>query len=204
MTKIVVNANTGTGTINVVVPRLEKDVTIRLPSDQITPRVLSVDGPYPMSGLTTQTIYADKPFESATICFDGVSFNGATAHIAIRLANTFHNTVATTGYTTVSYAKSDLVSLAVGSGTFQAFLLYMANASRAFHGNVQLYNISNNHTSYVSTGSGRVGDPISTCTGVFKGETSNIPNYKIDAIEILRSSTDTFDAGNVTVIWEYA
>ena len=127
-----------------------------------------------------------------TVMFNGVSLSG-TDHFLVQLGDS--GGVETTGYAATSGVITGSNTCAVNTST-AGFIVTGANATRLWSGSMTICRVSGN---------------IWVASGVFSADTgaacqiggNKTLSAELDRVRITRSGTDTFDAGSVTVSWEF-
>lgn len=125
-----------------------------------------------------------------TVMFDGISLSAA-ANILVQIGS---GSFTTTGY----YSASSQVSsggVAAYSST-AGFIIGAAGATTIISGIMVISHINNNR--YVESHSGAYSSPASQ----FGGGNSPTLSGALDRIRITSTSTDTFDAGSINIMYE--
>lgn len=118
-----------------------------------------------------------------TVIFNGVSLS-ATADLLVQIGDS--GGIETTGY--VSGSGS-------GSNSTSGYVVRMANAARAAYGVMQITNITgNNWVSFHSINAGTTTD--------FAGGGGKTLSDVLTQLRITSTSTDTFDAGSINILYE--
>jgi hypothetical protein len=126
-----------------------------------------------------------------TVMFNGVSLS-ATANILVQLG-TGSTTYTTTGYNATTAAVQNAGN-SVNSST-AGFVMINGQAARIVSGHMIITNISGNN--WISSHNAK----LDTSTPIFGGGDISL-GAVLTAVRITSSSTDTFDAGSINILYE--
>jgi len=153
-----------------------------------------------LTSMTAQatTSGASKDFTSIpswakriTVIFSGVSIS-STANILVQIGS---GSVSTTGY-----SSTGVTAGASGNGVSSTagFVIWSNNASQVLHGTMTISLITG--TTYVANHT--MGRTDATNASNFGGGTSPSLSAALDRVRITTTSTDTFDAGSINILYE--
>jgi hypothetical protein len=198
LVKVSGNAS-GTGTLTIAAPNTNSDRTLTLPDGTGTFTVNGVNSNI-VSGTTvastsgTSIDFTGLPswVKRVTVIFNGVSLS-ATANILVQLG-TGSTTYTTSGYTSISVVCQSGGN-SVNSST-AGFVILDGTAARVVSGHMIITNISSNN--WISSHTGKIDASTSPLFGA--GDVSL--SAALTAIRITSTSTDTFDAGSINILYE--
>lgn len=118
-----------------------------------------------------------------TVMFSGVSLS-STADILVQIGDS--GGISNTGYVSGSASSSNSTS---------GYVMRLAIAARTMYGAMQIVNVTgNNWVSWHAANSATTND-------IYGGGGKTLSNT-LDRVRITSTSTDTFDAGTVNILWE--
>ena len=191
MASIVISGDTS-GTITVAAPAVAGSNTITLPAATGTTELIGV-GTAVASTSGTSIDFTGIPSwaKRITVMFSGVSLS-ATAQILVQLGTGASPTYTTSGYLSTSTGISGTPTT---SNVTSGFNVRTDGAAQLVSGLMTITNITGN--SWVSSHSAKQ----STTTTIAGGGDVSLSGV-LTAVRITSTSTDTFDAGTINVMWE--
>lgn len=190
MSRVAIEGNaSGSGTFTIAAPNSNNNRTISIPDGTGTMVVngasSSIVADTAKSATSTAVDFTGIPswIKRITVIFSGVSLS-ATADLLVQIGDS--GGIETTGY--VSGSGS-------GSNSTSGYVVRMGNAARAAYGVMQITNITGNN--WVSFHSFNVGT-----TSDFAGGGGKTLSDVLTQLRITSTSTDTFDAGTINIIYE--
>ena len=201
VSQIDVLTTSGTGTLSIVPPATNTNRTLTLPDGTGTIVANGVNGSlvsetaktYNWNGLTTNTSLDFTGIPSwvkrITVIFSGVSLS-STADILVQLGDS--GGFETTGY--ISSGSATGTGAAISNST-TGMIIRSAAAASITSGIMSLQNVSGN--SWVASYAGKQSSTASSYGGGDKTLSDTLTQ-----IRITTTSTDTFDAGTVNIMYE--
>lgn len=191
MSSVVISGDTS-GNITVSAPAVAGSNTLTLQAATATNAVNTLSTAVAStSGTSIDFTGLPSWIKRITVQFQGVSLS-STAHLLVQLG-TGSTTFTTSGYLSTALA-------AVGGGntltsSTAGFIEYLASAAGVYSGHMILTNISGNN--WVSSHVGKYSTAV-VCSGA--GDVSL--GAVLTAVRITTTSTDTFDAGTINILYE--
>jgi len=192
MSSVVISGDTS-GTVTVAAPAVAGSNTLTLQAATATNAVNTLaTAVASTSGTSIDFTGLPSWIKRITVMFNGVSLT-ATAHILVQLG-TGSTTYTTSGYTSIS-AVTEAAGNSVVSST-SGFLVFDGAATRVVTGHLIITNISGNN--WISSHTGKIN--ASTLPMYGAGDVSL--GAVLTAVRITSTSTDTFDAGTINILYE--
>ena len=191
MSSVVISGDTS-GTVTVAAPAVAGSNTLTLLAATATNSVNTLSiAVASTSGTAIDFTGLPSWIKRITVMFQGVSLS-STANILVQLG-TGSTTYTTSGYLSTANAATSGGN-SIGTST-AGFLVYVAGAARITSGQMVLTNITGNNwvaSSVTKNDTGTVG---------FGGGDVSL-GAVLTAVRITSTSTDTFDAGTVNILYE--
>ena len=182
---VVTTGDTGTVSSTMIAASAVTPVKLSQPLTLMTANVIS--------GSPTSLPYTDIPswVRRITIMFSGVSLS-ASANIVVRIGDS--GGIENTGYVSTSAVVVNAAATAVANDT-TGFVIRMTAAAAIFSGHMVLTNATGNL--WISSHSGKT----TTTNAAFGGGDKTLSDT-LTQLTITSTSTDSFDAGTVNVLYE--
>ena len=199
MSSITLNGDTS-GSVQLTVPAVAGSSVVTIPAGTGTAAVQGVStnivsGTAVASSSGTAILFTGIPswVKRITVMFSGVSTSG-TSVIQLQLGS---GSLVTTGYASSAGNFNNANATAVANGTTGIYLQNSGNSANIYYGSITLVTVGSN----IWVASGVTG--ISNTTNMFVFGGGVTLSGALDRVNITTvNGTDTFDAGNINILYE--
>jgi hypothetical protein len=200
MSSVVISGDTS-GTVSIAAPAVAGSNTLTLQAATATNSVNTLStvnaggtNPFPSSGGPTSVDFTLLPswVKKITVMFSGVSLS-STANFLLQVGT--GGTPTSTGYASSSIGVATAGAPAVTSTS--GYIFYAAGAAGTFSGIITIANITGN--TWVANGV--LAQTTGTAVNTIGGGTVTLGGV-MNILRITTTSTDTFDAGSINILYE--